>query len=184
MTGLHVKVTADNAQRPKRPTCVGHHRETSTPSLLAASVLLILLALCAPAYAEDADPWIALPRADVAALLAKSAELDARIAEVAALRAVIDSQTRQIDAQARLIKTLDDVIERQAKLTALADEGAAIHEKRAARIEEGACKQVRAARVTGYAATGAAAGSVAFPGIGTLVGGAIGAAVGFFMPCP
>lgn len=147
---------------------------------LLASYLAIFLA--APAYAEDAE--IALPKGHVAALLAKSAELDARLAEIAALQAVIVAQQRQLDAQAALIKTQDELLERQAKLTALADEESKVFEGRAERVEKQACSEIRKARALGYAATGASIGGVAFPPFGIAIGGAAGAILGFVLPCP
>lgn len=155
----------------------------STRLSYALTLALILLVFAAPVHAEDADPWLEIPRGQLADLLAKSAELDATKIERDALKGTVVAQDAQIKAQAALIKIQDDMIDRQAKLTALADEGATIHEKRAARIEEDACKRIRTARMTGYAAAGAGIGSAAFPGIGTLIGGAIGAATGYLLPC-
>jgi hypothetical protein len=137
-----------------------------------------------PAYADDVEPWVEVRRDSLADLLAKSAELDAVKAERAALLAVVAAQQRQIEAQAALLKTQDDMLARQQRLTALADEERGILEGRAERVSSQACGEIRKARAIGYAGAGLAIGTTAFPGPGTLMGAAAGAALGFLLPCP
>ena len=160
----------------------GFSRLTSAPTI--ALLILALAFLAAPAFAQDADPYIALPAREAARLVARDAELDAVQAQVKALEAVVAAQRRQIDAQEKMIAFQDEEIKRRERITALADEERDIHKGRGDRIQEAACSQVRTARLTGYAATGFAVGSAAFPGVGSVVGGAIGAVIGYFMPCP
>lgn len=141
---------------------------------------LILLAFAAPVYAEDADPWLEIPRGQLADLLAKSTELDATRVERDTLKVIIAAQDAQIKAQAALIKTQDDMLERQTRLTALADEERDVHRGRADRITKDAGKGNLWLRVQARAGAGALIGvSVApiFPPavvIGPLFGAAIG----------
>lgn len=144
----------------------------------------MVLGAALPVYAEGEDDWFQISRRDLADLLAKSAELDATRVERDALKGTVVAQDAQIKAQAQLITLQDQIIARKDQIIDLADKAALLEQGRADRIEASACKSVRMARVTGFAATGATAGSLAVPGPGTLVGAAIGAAIGFFLPCP
>jgi hypothetical protein len=152
------------------------------PVRLVAYALIAALALPAVASAEG-EPEVAFPKSHAADLLAKSAELAAVKAENTALRAVIDAQQRQLDAQDKLIATQDALLERQGRLTGLADEESKLHEARAARVSAAACGEVRKARAVGYAATAASLGAAAFPPFG-IAAGIVGAALGYFLPCP
>ena len=98
---------------------------------------MLILALAAPAYAEDPTPPLEISRADLADLLAKSAELAATKKQVTALEATVAAQDAQIKAQAALIKTQDDLLARQERLTGLADEERDVHKGRAERMAQG-----------------------------------------------
>ncbi len=150
---------------------------------MAAKLILTLatiLALAAPAYAQDGEPWIAFPRSQAADLLAKSAELDATRKQVTALEATIAAQDAQIKAQAALLKLQDEMLERQARLTGLADEERDVHKGRAERIAKDAGKGSLWLRIQARAGAGALIGvsaATVFPPA-ALLGPAVGALVG------
>lgn len=153
-------------------------RRQLTVCLLAATVLLTVAT--ASAYADDADPWLEIPRGQLADLLAKSAELDATRVERDALKATAAALERQVAAQTTLIKMQDEMLERQAKLTALADEERDVHKGRADRIAKDAGKGNLLLRVQARAGAGALIGAAAagvFPPA-ILIGPAVGALVG------
>lgn len=148
--------------------------------LTSTAILALILALAAPAYADDVDPWLGIPRAQLADLLAKSAELDATKIERDALKATVAAQGLQIAAQAALIKTQDEMLERQARLTGLADEERDIHKGRAERIAKDAAKGNLLLRVQARAGAGLALGVAVAPVFppAILIGPAAGALAG------
>ena len=131
-----------------------------TVRILAATILLTA-SIHGVAYADDVDPWMEMPRGQVADLLAKSAELDAVKVERDALKVIIAAQSAQIDAQAALIKTQDEMLARQERLTALADEESAVYKGRADRIAKDANKDKLWLRVQARAGMGATVGVAA-----------------------
>ena len=137
------------------PARGAHRRRVAT--LLA----VILLSFAAPAYADDVDPWMEMPRGQVADLLAKSAELDAVKVERDALKATVAAQDAQIKAQVALIKTQDEMLARQERLTALADEESAVYKGRADRIAKDANKDKLWLRIQARAGMGATVGVAA-----------------------
>jgi hypothetical protein len=142
-------------------------------------VLLALILWAAPAVAQDDqyEEWVAMPPAQAASLKAKADEYPALLATVEAQKAQLAAQQRLIELQDRLMALKDAEIAAHQRL-------AGLETQRADAIEGRACTEVRKARVAGYAATGAAIGTAAMPGPGTLVGLAIGALSGFLVPCP
>jgi hypothetical protein len=118
-----------------------------------------------------------MPPSQAASLKAKADEYPALLATVEAQKAQLAAQQRLIELQDRLLTLKDAEIAAHQRL-------AALETQRADMVQGQACKEVRKARVAGWGATGAAIGTAAMPGPGTLVGLAIGAVAGFAAPCP
>ena len=161
----------------------GCSRLTSAPA-----IALLILALAAPAFAQDAEInckatpelCIALPPKEAARLAARDADLDAVQAQVKALEAVVAAQRRQIDAQEKVIALQDEEIKRRERITALADAERDIHQGRAERAAKDAAKGALWLRIQARAGTGALLGVAAatvFPPA-AILGPAVGALVG------
>lgn len=150
--------------------------------VLALALLLspaVLWAQEAPAPDATQADGVYLPRAD-------AADAFSRVEEAETLKRKVSEQEQQIAALKQIIALKDEIaglqaqkFEKQAELTALAEKKADYWQGRVADVEKGAKKDVRNARVMGFAGAGAAIGAVA-PPFGPLVGAAIGAAIGFF----
>lgn len=147
--------------------------------------VLTLLVLPTPAWGQErpASAGIYLPREEAADLFGKAAEVEQLRRQVDLQGRTIELQEKVITDQARLLELKDKEIAGERKLAELEGQVSEHWQKRTEEAEGRACKRVREARVTGWAATGAALGSAVFPGAGTLAGAAIGAVVGFVTPC-
>jgi len=145
--------------------------------------VLILLAFAPAAYADDAE-WVAMPPEQAARLKALADEYPLLVQENALLKQETAALKKLTELQDRLLALKDEEIAAHKRLAGLETQRADYWAGRVADAEKAACSEVRKARVTGYAATGAALGSAAFPGIGTVAGLAIGAAAGLLQPCP
>ena len=157
-----------------------HPTQRRTARLFPAIVVSITLLYCAPVFAEDPNPLLEISRAELADLLAKSAELDATKRQVTALEASVAALERQVAAQSALIKTQDDMLARQERITGLADEERDVHKGRADRIAKDAAKGNLLLRVQARAGAGALIGAAAAPLFppAILFGPAVGAIVG------
>lgn len=142
-------------------------------------VALLVLALAAPAAAQDDGVWVS--RGDFARLLGEAAagrdlerahallkeRLEIEQARSAALRDLLDLE-RQKGEKLRDLARIDE--ERAEHWKARVDE-----------VQKEARAEARKAKVLAGCASGVALGSVA-PPFGPLVGAAVGCAAGFFLP--
>lgn len=146
------------------------------------AALTIALFIAWPALVAAEEPRVGLPVPQFIDL-GQRAELVAILeAENKALRAKIESLEQRDALRDELERLKDQKFVLQSELTQLAEQSAASWKKAAEDIESRSRHDLKLARVQAYAAGGALAGTLAFPGIGTLIGGAIGAAIGFVVP--
>ena len=127
------------------------------------AVTALLTVATASVYAEDPNPLLEITRADLADLLAKSAELTATKRQVLALEATVAALERHVAAQAALIKMQDDMLARQERITGLADEEARIEREGRARERKDAGRGSLALRVQARAGAGALLGVAVAP---------------------
>ncbi len=158
-------------------------RGSSRPRF-ALSLITAGLVLAAPAAwaQEDPDRGFWVPRADYVRQLGEIAVGR----ELAKQNALLQERLELEQAKSAALRELLD-LERQKgeKLRDLAriDEERADHWK--ARVDEvrrEASRETRKARTVAGCAPGASVGTLAMPGIGTLVGAGIGCAAGFLFP--
>lgn len=147
-----------------------------------AMVVWIMFAIltAVPAFAQDAEPYIALPAKEMARLTARDAELDAERTLSQARAAIIEAQSHHIDALKKVITFQDEELARRERITALADEERDVYKARAERIAKDATKGNLMLRVQARAGAGALVGmalSPVFPPA-ALLGPVLGAAVG------
>lgn len=138
-----------------------------------------MLALAAPAFAQDADDeGVWLSRRDAAIVLAKAALAESQAAEIDALKRQV-ALLKEIDAlKDQLLAKADQVAAAEGRLRELAESERDVFKARSERIEAEGEKgrrwlQCRANMLIPTLA-GLAAGTV-FPGIGNAAGAAIGA---------
>ena len=150
----------------------------------AVVAVLTVLALPAPAWGQalPASAGIYLPREEAADLFAKAAEVEQLRHQVDLQGRTIELQEKVIADQARLLDLKDREIAGERKLAELEGQVSEHWQHRTEEAEARACKRVREARMAGYGSTLAALGALG-GGVLALPAGAIGAAIGYFLPC-
>ena len=144
-------------------------------------VLLVTVLAATPVAAQGPDDGFWTPRTDYVRLLSDAAQKADLERQISLLEQRLEIEKEKTAGLRDLVALEREKATARAELAQIQQERAEYWKSRVEEVEAHARKETRRARTAAGCATGALAGTVTFPGLGTVVGLGIGCAAGFLL---